>query len=89
MDTNELLLSILSLMPQVGGDGGDGGGNRALEIIEPIKNSVPDSVDVQALKVKLIKDDSPVTVVLIQELTRYNILLAVMRKSLDALERGI
>lgn len=89
MDTNELLLSILSLMPQVGGDGGDAGGNRALEIIEPIKNSVPDSVDVQALKVKLIKDDSPVTVVLIQELTRYNILLAVMRKSLDALERGI
>lgn len=65
MDTNELLISILGLMPQVAQDGGSSGGNRALEILEPIKNSVPDSVDVQALKVKLIKDDSPITVVLI------------------------
>jgi len=44
---------------------------------------VPNSVDVQALKIKHIKDDSPLTVVLIQEITRYNILLKVMRTSLE------
>lgn len=44
---------------------------------------VPNSVDVQALKLKHMKDDSPLTVVLIQEITRYNILLKVMRTSLE------
>jgi len=44
---------------------------------------VPNSVDVQALKLKHMKDDSPLTVVLIQEITRYNILLNVMRISLE------
>lgn len=91
LDTNELLLSILSLMPAVtSDDGGSGSGDsRALSIIEPIKATMPDSLDVQALKVKFIKDESPVTVVLIQEITRYNILLRVMRRSLEQLEKGI
>lgn len=57
--------------------------------MEPIKNGVPSSIDVIALKVKHIKDDSPLTVVLIQEITRYNILLKHMRESLDQLENGI
>jgi len=51
--------------------------------------SVPKSVDVQALKMKHLKDDSPLTVVLIQEITRYNVLLHIMRVSLEALEKGI
>lgn len=53
-------------MPQVSsGDGGGGGESRALGIIEPIQQVIPNSVDVQMLKVKHIKDDSPLTVVLI------------------------
>jgi len=50
---------------------------------------VPNSIDVQALKIKHMKDDSPLTVVLIQEITRYNILLDIMRVSLEQLEKGI
>lgn len=79
-------------MPQVVSEGGEDGGsgqNRALSIIEPIKNSLPVLTDVQALKYKYMKDDSPVTVVLIQEVTRYNILLRRMRKSLEQLEKGV
>lgn len=43
----------------------------------------------RALKHKLAKDDSPLTVVLIQEIQRYNILLNIMRVSCDQLEKGI
>jgi len=32
------------------------------------------------LKIKHMKDDSPLTVVLIQEIIRYNILLSAMKK---------
>ena len=68
-------------MPQVGSGEGGGADSRSLEIIASVQNITPASVDVQALKVKHMKDDSPLTVVLIQEITRYNILLDVMRKS--------
>lgn len=61
----------------------------ALGIIRPIMEGLPDIVDVQALKVKHIKDDSPLTVVLVQEITRYNILLNIMHISLEKLDRGI
>jgi len=66
MDTNELLLSILSLMPQVSsGEGGDNIEGVALGIIQPIMEGIPKEIDVQALKLKHLKDDSPLTVVLI------------------------
>lgn len=38
---------------------------------------------------KYIKDDSPLTVVLVQEITRYNILLNIMKVSLEKLDKGI
>jgi len=41
------------------------------------------------LKYKLRSDDSPLTVVLQQEIQRYNILLRVMKSSLIQLEKGI
>ena len=42
-----------------------------------------------ALKHKTRSDDSPLTVVLIQEVQRYNILLEVLRNSLEQLDKGI
>jgi dynein heavy chain len=83
MDTNELLLSILSLQPQVATATGESPTKKILDIILPIKEGVPNSIDVKALKVKMAKDDSPLTVVLIQEIQRYNILLNIMRVTLD------
>jgi len=46
MDTNELLLSILSLMPQVTSGGGGNATDMALGIIRPIMEGLPDNVDV-------------------------------------------
>lgn len=55
----------------------------------PLKEGIPTSIDIYALKQKLKNDDSPLTTVLIQEIQRYNILLNIMRVSLDQLEKGI
>ena len=89
LDANELLLSILSLMPQQASSGEGGGNNRVLEIIRSVHDGLPNNIDLQALKVKHMKDDSPLTTVLFQEIQRYNVLLDVMRKSCVQLEKGI
>lgn len=89
MDTNELLLSILSLQPAQVSATGQSPEQKTLNIITPIKEGVPESIDVRALKYKMAKDDSPLTVVLIQEIQRYNVLLNIMRQTLDQLEKGI
>lgn len=88
-DTNELLASILSLMPQAVSEGGMSAEQQTLATIEPIQSNIPTSIDVVALKVKHMKDDSPLTVVLHQEIQRYNVLLAIMRSTLKELVRGI
>ena len=51
--------------------------------------NIPAQVDVAALKYKFRNDDNPLTVVLAQELGRYNILLNVLLSSLEQLEKGI
>jgi len=68
MDTNELLYSILSLQPQQVSVGGISPEQKTLDIILPLKAGVPNSLDVQHLKYKMARDDSPLTVVLIQEI---------------------
>jgi dynein heavy chain len=60
-----------------------------LKLISDLTDAIPQSVDVGALKHKLRNDDSPLNVVLVQELQRYNILLNVLRNSLEQLEKGI
>lgn len=89
LDTNELLLSILSLQPAQVSATGQSPEQKTLNIITPIKEGVPESIDVRALKYKMAKDDSPLSVVLIQEIQRYNVLLNIMRLTLDQLEKGI
>ena len=91
METNDLLLSILGLQPQVVKAGQQSAEARTLGIIEPLKAGVPESIDIQQLKYKYAreKDDSPASVVHLQEVQRYNVLLELMRKTLDELEKGI
>lgn len=89
LDSNELLESILSLQPQkVSGDG-ESRETKVLKMINDLSETIPQPIDVAALKYKLRNDDSPLTVVLVQELQRYNILLALLRASLNQLEKGI
>jgi dynein heavy chain len=50
---------------------------------------MPERVDINALKHKLRGDENPLNVVLVQELQRYNILLAVIEVHLVQLAQGI
>jgi dynein heavy chain len=76
LDSNELLESILSLQPQKVSADGESRETKVLKMINDLSETIPQPVDVAALKYKLRNDDSPLTVVLVQELQRYNILLA-------------
>lgn len=89
MDTNELLYSILSLQPAVVSAEGGNAEQQILELIAQLREGIPNSIDVNALKHKTRADDSPLTVVLIQEVQRYNILLDKLRTSLEQLDKGI
>jgi dynein heavy chain, axonemal len=68
LDTNELLYSILSLQPQQVSAAGKSPEEQTLDLIVPLRAGIPDSIDVAALKYKTRSDDSPLTVVLIQEI---------------------
>jgi len=85
----ELLDSILSLQPAQTSSTGEKVEDKILDMLAELKENVPVSIDVQQLKFKFRNDDNPLNVVLMQEITRYNILLNIMRKSLFQLEQGI
>lgn len=89
MDSNELLESILSLQPQKVSADGESREAKVLKQLSDLSDAIPTPVDIGALKFKLRQDDNPLTVVLVQELSRYNILLAVLKASLEQLEKGI
>ena len=89
LDSNELLESILSLQPQKVSSDGESRETKVLKLINDLAENIPTSVDVGAIKYKYRNDDNPMTVVLVQELQRYNILLNVLRSSLEQLEKGI
>ncbi len=89
LDSNELLDSILSLQPQKISNDGESRETKVLKMINDLADNIPQSVDIGALKYKLRNDDNPLNVVLVQELQRYNILLASLRSSLEQLEKGI
>lgn len=90
MDSKELLDSILSLQPQdTTGSGEDSGSSKITDMIINLSQDIPEPVDVTALKYKFRNDHCPLSVVLIQEVQRYNILLQVLKNELEQLEMGI
>jgi dynein heavy chain len=89
LDSQELLDAILGLTPQkvdaTSGDDSAGPG----KLIADLSERMPERVDINALKHKLRGDENPLNVVLVQELQRYNILLAVIEVHLVQLAQGI
>jgi len=89
IDSLELLDAILSLQPAVAAGGGSAE-DKSLAEIETLRNSIPsDLINIQSLKHKLARDHDPLNIVLIQEITRYNNLLTIIRQTLTQLELGI
>merc|ERR1712086_58755 len=90
-DTWALLNTVLSLQPKKvsGGDGEKSSEDIVLELIAQIKDQIPQPWDAKLLRKKFELDQSPLTVVLLQEIDRYNKLLAKIHATLHELNRGI
>jgi len=89
IDSHELLEAILSLQPAVAA-GGASAEEKSLAEIEAIRNSIPEElINITMLKHKLARDSDPLNIVLVQEVSRYNNLIEIIKSTLTQLELGI
>ncbi|KAF1790945.1 P-loop containing nucleoside triphosphate hydrolase [Phytophthora cactorum] len=90
-DGRELLATILSLQALDVAEGGSGNDDTVLGLLQTLRETVPDVFDLANIKAGLSARSDPdaLKTVLMQELERYNKLLATINSSARALEKGI
>jgi dynein heavy chain len=88
-DTKTLLNTILSLQPRVVAEGGKSREEQVLELIQQLLEQVPLELDLKAIQRAHENDKTPLTIVLLQEIDRYNHLLATVQRTLKDLQKGI
>ncbi|XP_053341025.1 dynein axonemal heavy chain 2 [Clarias gariepinus] len=92
-ETRTLFDTLLSLQPQVTSTAATGAGpsreDKVLELSADVRQKIPAEVDYEATRRLLQGDPSPLNVVLLQEIQRYNTLLRIIRTSLTELEKGV
>jgi len=85
-----LIDSIISLQPRIGGSGGESRDSKVLRTIKELLHQLPSDIDLEEVYHKINPTDgNPLKVVLMQEITRHNVLLDVVHVSLTNLEKGI
>ncbi|CAB3995859.1 dynein heavy chain 2, axonemal-like [Paramuricea clavata] len=91
IETKNLFDTLLSLQPQVASVGGAGQTReqKVLDLAADVLKRVPEEIDYEQTAKIMADDPSPLNVVLLQEISRYNKLLATIKSSLIELERGI
>ncbi|XP_076145705.1 dynein axonemal heavy chain 2 [Alosa pseudoharengus] len=92
-ETRTLFDTLLSLQPQVTSTASTGAGpsreDKVLELSADVLQKIPPLLDYEGTRQLLQEDPSPLNVVLLQEIQRYNALLHTIRTSLIELEKGI
>ncbi|KAJ3217500.1 Dynein heavy chain 2, axonemal [Dinochytrium kinnereticum] len=88
-ESGTILQCLLSLQPQISTGTGVSREEKVVSIAADILRKLPDDIDVEVTRKALQHDLSPLNVVLLQELRRYNSLLQLIRKSLSELQNGI
>ncbi|XP_053403793.1 dynein axonemal heavy chain 2-like isoform X2 [Mercenaria mercenaria] len=88
-ETRLMFDTLLSLQPQISSTGGESREDKVLDLAANIYKQIPENVDYDNTVKILSVDPSPLNVVLLQEIQRYNLLLEEIRKSLTDLEMGI
>ncbi|KAK2185461.1 hypothetical protein NP493_233g02018 [Ridgeia piscesae] len=88
-ETRLLFETLLSLQPQVATGSGESIEDQVMDLAQNLMKQVPENIDYHATARILSVDPSPLNVVLLQEIERYNLLLNLIRKQLSDLERGI
>ncbi|XP_034551682.1 dynein heavy chain 2, axonemal-like [Notolabrus celidotus] len=91
-ESRTLFDTLLSLQPQVSSPTAAGARrsreDEVLELLSYVQEKIPASIDYERTRL-LFQDVSPVNVVLLQEIQRYNALLDTITSSLVELEKGI
>ncbi|XP_053218034.1 dynein axonemal heavy chain 2 isoform X2 [Podarcis raffonei] len=90
-EARTLFETLLSLQPQTTPTGvaGQSREDKVLELSADVRSKIPEEIDYEGTCKVLSGDPSPLNVVLLQEIQRYNSLLQVINASLVELEKGI
>ncbi|XP_030578556.1 dynein heavy chain 2, axonemal [Archocentrus centrarchus] len=90
-ETKMVFDTLLSLQPQVTSSttAGTSREDKVLELLTDIRGKIPKSIDYEGTRTLLLDDSSPLNVVLLQEIQRYNSLLNTIILSLVELQKGI
>ncbi|XP_041842513.1 dynein heavy chain 2, axonemal [Melanotaenia boesemani] len=92
-ETRTLFDTLLSMQPQVTSTAAPGARHSredtVLELLADVHGKIPALIDYEGTKTLLKDDPSPLNVVLVQEIQRYNSLLDTIALSLMELEKGI
>ncbi|OAF69166.1 Axonemal beta dynein heavy chain 2 [Intoshia linei] len=88
-ETKNLFLTLLSLHPQDYSNSVENIEKNVLGVCNIILNQIPNNIDFDATKKIIGSDTSPLNVVLLQEIERYNCLLDLIRGNLTELIKAI
>uniref|UniRef100_A0A8C8ZZR2 Dynein axonemal heavy chain 2 n=1 Tax=Prolemur simus TaxID=1328070 RepID=A0A8C8ZZR2_PROSS len=90
-EARTLFETLLSLQPQITPirAGGQSREEKVLELAADVKQKIPEMIDYEGTRKLLALDPSPLNVVLLQEIQRYNKLMQTILFSLTDLEKGI
>ncbi|KAA0188249.1 Dynein heavy chain axonemal, partial [Fasciolopsis buskii] len=88
-ETRMLLDTLLSLQPQVSSASGVSREDKVLELIDNLQKQLPENIDYEGTAKIFANDSSPLVVVLLQEIQRYNALIDLIRTQLSDLSKGI
>ncbi|XP_060146269.1 dynein axonemal heavy chain 2 isoform X4 [Globicephala melas] len=90
-EAHTLFETLLSLQPQITPTraGDQSREEKVLELAADVKQKIPEMIDYERTRKLLAMDPSPLNVVLLQEIQRYNKLLETILFSLTDLEKGI
>jgi dynein heavy chain len=88
-ESANMLQSLLSLQPQVSTGVGISREDKVVGMASDILRKLPEDIDYENTRKLVQHDMSPLNVVLLQEIKRYNFLLQDIRKSLEDLQKGV
>ena len=88
-ESTNLLGTLVSLQPTITTGGGTTNEDRVLELAADMEEKVPQTIDLEATQKLMKGDNSPLNIVLFQEIERYNILLKMIKSALIDLQKGI
>ncbi|XP_075848159.1 dynein axonemal heavy chain 2 [Microtus pennsylvanicus] len=90
-EARTLFETLLSLQPQITPTriGGQSREEKVLELAADVMQKIPEMIDYEGTRKLLALDPSPLNVVLLQEIQRYNKLMRTILFSLTDLEKGI